>query len=315
MSDSSACDMTDDSTPREWRYYTRRLRRHPVLRVWRQSSKRVKSVVPSLWRQVTNRHRQLPSIVIAGAQKAGTTQLFAYLITHPRLFPGCSKEVDYFSRKSKQTVAWYRSRFPLARRVATVNGHVIEASPSYMAWPAAIPRMHAVLPNARLVVILRDPVARAFSGYQHAKTRHRDSRSFEVAVEQELRNSIWRPELGFALRPGAPPLRTHVARGYYALQLASILNYYPCEQVLVLDSAELFADTNAVCQRVFDFVGIDSHEVVPEKVYNRGYYSEKISPQMTDLLREHYRPHDELLAQLLGRRFSWMTTTSPAAAA
>jgi hypothetical protein len=315
MSDFSSHVEPDDDSPREWRYYTRRLRRHPIFRGARRVSQRVKSFVPSLWRRATQGYRQLPSVVIAGAQKAGTTQLFAYLIKHPRLLPGSSKEIDYFSRHAHRSVHWYRSRFPLRSRVAKVNGHVLEASPSYMATPAAIPRMHAVLPDARIIVVLRDPVSRAFSGYQHAKTRHRDRRPFEQAVEEELRQSVWRPEFGQALQPGAPTMRTHVARGYYALQLERILKFYLPHQVLILDSADLFADTSATCQRVFQFVGVEPFEVKPEKVYNRGYYSEKITPHMAALLREHYRPHDELLAELVGRRFSWMTGAARAAAA
>ena len=57
---------------------------------------------------------------------------------------------------------------------------------------------------------------------------------------------------------------------------------------------------------VFEFIGVEPFEVHPEKVYNRGYYSEKIAPEMAELLREHYRPYDDLLAELVGRRFSWM---------
>ncbi len=314
MSNFSSHVEPDADSPREWRYYTRRLRRHPIFRGARQASQRVRNFIPTLWRRATQQYRQLPSVVIAGAQKAGTTQLFAYLIKHPRLLPGSSKEIDYFSRHADRSVEWYRSRFPLRSRVAKVNGHVLEASPSYMSTPAAIPRMHAVLPNARIIVVLRDPVSRAFSGYQHAKTRYRDMRPFEQAVEEELRQSVWRPEFGLALQRGAPKMRTHVARGYYALQIETILKFYPLHQVLVLDSADLFADTSATCQRVFQFVGVEPCEVKPEKVYNRGYYSEKITPHMAALLREHYRPYDELLAELVGRRFSWMAGTARAAA-
>ena len=134
----------------------------------------VKAFVPSLWRRATQKYRQLPSAVIVGAQKAGTTQLFAYLIKHPRILPGSAKEIIYFSQLSHRPVEWYRSQFPLRRHVAKVNGHVLEASPSYMSTPAATPRMRRVLPDAKIIVVLRDPVSRAFSGYQHAKTRFRE---------------------------------------------------------------------------------------------------------------------------------------------
>jgi hypothetical protein len=315
MSEFSTGAPLNDQSPDGWRYFARRLRRHPTLRGWGRTAQRATSLVPSLWRRATHEYRQLPSVVIAGAQKAGTTQLFAYLIRHPRLLPGSAKEIDYFSRHAQRPVAWYRAQFPLRSSVAKVNGLLIEASPSYMCTPAAIPHMHAVLPNARIIVVLRDPVSRAFSGYQHAKTRGGDARPFHKAVDDELRQQLWRPEPGQALRPGVSNLRSYVARGYYALQLELVLKYYPRDRVLLLDSADLFADTSTTCQRVFDFVGVEPFEVRPEKVYNRGYYSEKIDPHVTQRLREHYRPYDEMLVKLVGQRFSWMPATTQSAAA
>ena len=80
--------------------------------------------------------------------------------------------------------------------------------------------------------------------------------------------------------------------------------------MLVLDSADLFADTNATCQRVFKFLGLEPHDVHPDKIYNRGYYREKIDPRVSQRLREHYLPYDELLEQVTGHRFSWMECAS-----
>ena len=315
MSDKSSHDEPNGDSPREWRYYTRRLRRLPIVRALRRTSQGVRRLPSHLWCRATQAQRQLPSVVIAGVQKGGTTQLFSYLIRHPRLLPGRYKEMDYFSRYADRPVEWYRSQFPLQSQVAKVNGYVVEASPSYICTTSAIPLMHSVLPEARIIVVLRDPVSRAFSGYQHSKTRRRELRSFAHVVEEELRQPAWRPELGQMVRPDVANMRRHVERGYYALQIELILNCYPRNQVLILDSADLFADTNAICQRVFEFIGVEPFEVQPEKVYNRGFYTEKIDPRVAERLREHYRPHDELLAELLGRRFSWMTRGMRAAAA
>ena len=88
--------------------------------------------------------------------------------------------MDYFLKHPERSVAWYRSRFPWRRRVWRRQGQVLEASPSYLPTPIALWKMHLVLPNARVIVLLRDPVSRAFSHYQHKKTRH---------VERELRGS------------------------------------------------------------------------------------------------------------------------------
>jgi hypothetical protein len=174
--------------------------------------------------------------------------------------------------------------------------------------------MQAVLSDAKIIAVLRDPVARAFSHYQHEKTRGREPRSFAEAVEVELREHTLPPEFGVALRPDARPQLGYVARGYYALQLELLLNLFPRERVLVIDSADLFQDTAGTCERVFEFLGLRPYEVQPGKVYNRGYYKERIDPQVADRLREHYRPYDGLLHQLMGRPFRWMTAARPLAA-
>ena len=314
MSSSSSSERPADGSCRDLRYYTRQLRRHPAVRAWRRWSQNVLGLAPSLWRLATHELRQLPSAVIIGAQKAGTTQLFSYLTRHPRLLPACQKEIEYFSRYHDRSLSWYRSRFPLRSQVAAVGGQVLDASPSYICFPAALHRLRAMLPEARIIAILRDPVARAFSGYQHNKTRHREPRSFQQAVEAELRESRLRPQLGLALKADDPPMRRYVARGYYVLQLELLWHLFPREQTLILDSADLFRDTNAACQRVFEFLALERYDVQPQKIYNRGYYEERIDPLVAQRLADHYGPYDELLAGLFGRRFSWMKSAARAAA-
>jgi hypothetical protein len=182
----------------------------------------------------------------------------------------------------------------------------LDASPSYLPTPAALRKMHLVLPDARVIAVLRDPVARAFSHYQHYKTRRLESRSIEQAVEDELRQKAFPPQFGVALRPDAAALLGYVARGYYALQLELLFALYPPTRVLIVDSADLFADTGRVCQDVFTFLGLEHFAVRPTKVYNRGYYQEKVDPLVADRLRQHYRAYDEMLTQLIGRPFGWM---------
>ena len=304
-----------DESHQSLRFFTRKLQRHPIFRAWKRPLSAAKSSLPSVWRLATQRFRVLPSAVIVGAQKAGTTQLYAYLIKHPRCFSAAEKEVDYFSKHPERTLEWYRSRFPLRYRVAARQGHALEASPSYMAMPRALRRMQAVLPEARIIVVLRDPVSRTFSHYQHRKTRRLENRSFADVIDDELRQTDFPPQRGVALGPHAKPMMKCLGRSYYALHIELLFELYPRDRVLILDSADLFADTNATCQRVFEFLGVESHDVQPEKVYNRGYYEERIDPPVAERLRQHYRPYDELLAELVGRRFSWMTDAARASAA
>lgn len=301
-------DVGEEDSLRAW---WRQVKRHPAFRIAKKPGDLVKNFFPNAWRMGTQGLRHLPTTVIVGAQKAGTTQLYAYLVTHPRCYEAAEKEVDYFSKHPGRSVRWYRSRFPLSFRVTRKLGQVMEASPSYLPTPSALRKMRQVLPKARVIVILRDPVSRAFSHYQHRKTRHLESRSFDECVAAEIAANEYPPRLGVALQTEAKPMLGYIARGYYALQIELLLKLYARNRILFLDSATLFRDTSATCARVFDFMGLDEFEVQPTKIYNRGYYQETIDPRVAAELREHYRPYDALLSQLLGQEFSW-TADGPA---
>src|SRR6476619_37478 len=179
--------LADVGEERSFRVLLRRVKRHPAFRVSKWPFAVVKYPLMIVLRLATNGARHLPTTLIVGAQKAGTTQLYAYMVKHPRCYGAAEKEVDYFSKRPDRSVAWYRSRFPLRRRVVRRTGHVIEASPSYLPTPSALRQMKKVLPGARVIVLLRDPVSRAFSHYQHKKTRHVETRSFAEVVEDEIR--------------------------------------------------------------------------------------------------------------------------------
>jgi Sulfotransferase domain len=289
-----------------WRQVEASWRRNSALRPIRKAFRATKRFLPNQWRLATHRYRQLPAAVIVGAQKAGTTQLHLCLTRHPRCFSGATKELHYFTKRSDYPLSWYRSQFPFARTVARVGGVCLESTPSYLPSPTALRMMSQVLPDARIIALLRDPVSRAFSHYQHYKTRHLETRKFRDIVDEAINRPASAPTRGAALRDDAKPMLDYVSRGYYAQQLELLLAIYPRQQVLIIDSADLFDDTNGVCQKVFEFLGVGPHPVPPRKIHNRGYYREKIDPTVADLLRDHYRPHDQLLVELLDRRFCWM---------
>lgn len=292
-----------------WRDLEAKWRRHPALRPIRRAFRATKRLLPNYWRLATSRYRALPAALIIGAQKAGTTQLHLSLTKHPRCFSGATKEMHYFSKRRDLPISWYRSQFPLRRTVTRVGGICLESTPSYLPSPQALRMIRAVLPDAKLIVLLRDPVDRAFSHFQHYWSRRLETRSFQQIVQESIARQEFAPIHGAALRPDAAPLLDYVHRGYYALQIEVLFEQFPRDQVLIIDSADLFDDTNAVCQEVFDFLDLERHDVSTTKIHNRGRYRETIDPETARLLREHYGPYDELLVELLGRRFRWMSAS------
>jgi hypothetical protein len=252
--------------------------------------------------------RVLPHFVILGAQKAGTTTLYTQLSTHPAVMPALRKEVHYFDA-SPRPIEWYRAFFPRRRAVeaheravgAAVTG---EATPFYLFHPGAPPRLRAAVPHARLVVVLRDPVERAVSGYHHAVRMGDETRPIDVALDPEnvevLPDAVeWYDD------PACPArLRGHLARGRYAEQLERWFATLPREQVLVLETRELAR--GVALGKTLDFLGLSPVPFDPESDRNVGTYDPP-DPHVEQRLREYFAPHNERLFTLLDHRFDWPT--------
>jgi hypothetical protein len=250
--------------------------------------------------------RVLPHFVILGAQKSGTTTLYAQLATHAAVMPALRKEVHYFDA-SRRPIEWYRAFFPRRRAVearervvgAAVTG---EATPFYLFHPGAPARLRAAVPHARLVVVLRDPVERAVSGYHHAVRMGDERRSIDVALDpanvEELPEALeWYDD------PACPArLRGHLARGRYAEQLERWFAALPREQVLVLETHELAR--GVALGRTLDFLGLSRTTVDLESDRNVGAYDPP-THEVEERLRDYFAPHNERLFSLLGYRLDW----------
>jgi Sulfotransferase domain len=180
----------------------------------------------------------LPNLVVIGAQKCGTTSLHYYLGRHPEISMSGAKELDFFVSWGSWTkgLDWYAAQFDAA---APVRG---ESSPSYTDYPrndGVAERMHSVLPEAKLVYLVRDPIDRIVSHYLHDYSVGR--------LEQPLEEVL-----------GGPQGERYTTRSRYFLQLEQYLSHYPLERILVVAQEELLADRAATIRRVFEFLGVDA---------------------------------------------------------
>ena len=143
----------------------------------------------------TSDQRPLPDFLVIGTKRGGTTSLWRYLIQHPlvpRLFPAWNtKTSHYFEDNFHRGEAWYRSHFPTARqRAALERRHGAppkagEAAPFYMFHPLGSSRVATVMPGARIVVLLRDPVERAYSHWKERRTEGVEPLGFAEALAAE----------------------------------------------------------------------------------------------------------------------------------
>jgi sulfotransferase family protein len=264
--------------------------------------------------RVTAAMRTLPDFIIIGAQKGGTTSLYAYLSQHPDIARALRKEIHFFNEHYKNGLHWYRSFFPTS---AAVDRHLRatgrrlqtgEATPDYLFHPLVPERMHGVLPRAKLIVVLRDPVSRAYSHYQHLRNRGYEPRSFSEAVEGEhnlLLRGHHQTVDDLRNRPRSHLLFGYVPRGFYASGIREWLGFFEMSQFLFLKSEDLFARPLEVLERTERFLGLRPFEWKTSTVFNQGRYDTKIEPAMQRHLQELYVAHNRELAQLLGSDFDW----------
>jgi len=188
---------------------------------------------------------RLPTFLVVGAPKAGTTALAQYLSAHPDVFVAPEKEVHFFDVGFDRGVDWYRGRFA----GATTEHAVGEASPTYMYRDVTLERIRSVVPDPKLIAVIRDPVERAYSHYwwEHTLT---ESRTFEEAARAEMAGEV-------GGRRGR-----YLDAGRYLGRLQRMHEIFSPRSLLVVVSEELRADPAGVFREVCRFIGVEEYEPV-----------------------------------------------------
>jgi hypothetical protein len=255
--------------------------------------------------RMTARWRGLPDFLVIGAQKAGTMALYAYLRWHPQITGPFWKEVSFFDRHWWRGESWYRGQLPLRSEGKLVG----EASPSYVFHPLGPERVHSLVPDVRLILLVREPAERAYSHYQHEVALGREPLSFEDALEAEserLRGEVER--LRGDSRAFSRPWwdHTYVERGLYADQLENWLEFFPREQFLVLTTDELGTSPDETYASVLEFIGAPPHRLASyPRVFDRDY--PPMRPETRAALEARFAEPNRRLERLLGRSLGWPT--------
>jgi Sulfotransferase domain len=249
----------------------------------------------------------LPDFLIIGAQKCGTTFLYNLLCQHPYVEPAATKEVHFFDTNFTKGVEWYRSRFSPPTQKEGRKVLTGESSPYYIYHPHAARRAAQVVPGTRLIALLRNPVDRAYSDYNHKAREGRESLSFEEAIaaeEERLRGEKEKmlADEGYA----SPNYRkfSYLSRGVYVDQLKEWRGYFDEEQLLVLKSEDFFENTQAGFERSLAFLGLPHWETRVSGERNEGEY-EQMNPATRQRLEDYFEPHNKRLYEFLGVDLGW----------
>lgn len=258
--------------------------------------------------------RMQPEFLIVGAQRCGTTSMYKTLSQHPAVLPAVlRKGIHYFDTDYRRGPLWYRAHFPLEasarrrQRATGVRPITGESSPYYLFHPLAATRIARDLPDARLVVLLRDPVERAYSAHTHESARGFETESFERALELE-------PErlAGEAERLAGDPTyaslhhqhHAYLTRGQYSEQLERLALAVGRERIFVVDSQQFFESPAELYTDLLGFLGLPPWDGTTFDQHNARPRS-PMDDALRSRLQSHFEPYDEQLAHWLGHPPSW----------
>lgn len=269
-------------------------------------------------RLMTAGWRALPDFLILGCQRGGTSSLYKYLGRHPRISPALRKETEYLTINFTRGEEWYRAHFPLRSRITATEmaGRkrlVFEATPDYLLDPRAPQRARDLVPDAKLIVMLREPVARALSHYHHNVRLGLENETFEDALRLEdtrIAEDLERLARGSDDRLNSFRRFTYATRGLYDQQLRRWLDVFPRDQFLFLESERFFADPAHSLAEILDFVGAEKW--APPEFRNYSYDSrgaldyEPLPEEARDLLEGRFSSSNESLRAMLPDRLGWL---------
>lgn len=246
---------------------------------------------------LTQRWRSLPSVLIVGAQRAGTSSLFKYLSGHPDLARGARKEVGFFSHSYDRSEAWYRAHFPLAATLG--RRRAFEATPDYLLHPAAPRRAARLLGQVDALVFLRDPAERAFSHYLHLKRIGIETLSFKDALSAEpdrLGPFLESPDSASPADLKRFLAFSYVERGRYGEQLNRWARDFPSAKLHVYFFRDLRTDPATLLKEIESDIGI--RRWLPDEFANHSYIDTTVKRSTRTRLASSAREriHQELEA-------------------
>lgn len=267
--------------------------------------------------RLTASSRLLPSFLICGGQRCGTTSMYRALAAHPAVLKAVlHKGVHYFDVGYGHGPRWYQGHFPTrrsaARRSQTLGGvpvQTFESSPYYMYHPQAATRIAADLPGVRLVVLVRDPVERAYSHHAHEVARGFETeRDFGRALKLEPERLAGQAE-ALARDPEyysfAHQHHAYRARGEYVRYLRQLSTVVGRDLIHVVDSEDFFARPEQVYDGVLDFLGLPRLGYPRFERHNARPRGAPMSLLLRAELERHYADFDAPLAAWLGRPLAW----------
>lgn len=253
--------------------------------------------------------------MIIGFPKCGTTSLYEYLIKHPSIFPASGKEIDYFDRLYQRGEKWYRTSFPsiftkfFHQKILRHTFLTGEATPRYVEHPHALNRIKKFFPNTKFIVLLRNPIDRAFSHYHRNTKNEYEYRSFEDALhceKERIKGRYEKMQKDTNYYSWDYDLYAYLTHGIYFDKLERWMKIFPRKQFLIIQSEEFLKNPSKIFNQTLQFLKLQSWELKEYHIHKKqDYKDDKTDPTLRNKLQEFFKPHNEKLYDLIGQKFDW----------
>ena len=253
--------------------------------------------------------RSLPDFIIIGTARSGTTSLYYDICQHPCVLPAAYDELGYFDSNFHLGLNWYRSLFPTLfskwlvkqKKQFAITG---EDTPFYIWDPIVAKRILKNLPKIKLIVLLRNPVDRAYSNYHLGVRSGTENLSFEDAIKLEIKRLEEINEESKSSIEKYAIRRSYLAKGFYADQLKIWFEIFNSNQLLIISTEDLKSNPQKVINKIYNFLEIpDNHKLIPEK-QKKAVYPE-MKKETREFLIDFYKKNNTELFNLIGQKFDW----------
>lgn len=237
---------------------------------------------------LTSPLRALPDFIVIGAKRCGTTSLYYYFGQHPSINSSAHDKLGFFDDNFELGINWYKSHFPIQKR----NFLTYDVTATYIQSANVAKRIKKLLPNVKLIAILRNPIDRAFSEYNETVRENSEKLSFEDAITFEMNEQK------------NPNSKNYLTKGKYANQLTYWYEIFPKKQLLIISAEDLQNNTQNTLQSIFQFLNLPNYSIKDIQKRNVGKYL-PMKTETRKKLIDYFKPYNEDLYKLIDKHFDW----------
>ena len=253
---------------------------------------------------VTASSRVLPNFIIIGTVRSGTTSLYYNICEHPSVLPAAYDEIGFFDSNFHLGLNWYRSMFPTKKEMEKIKEKTNfaitgEDTPFYFWKKETVSRIINAVPNSKLIVIVRNPVDRAYSNYNLGIRKKVEESTFEKAIDEEICFIE-----NHSFRECIDRKRSYLSKGFYAKQFSIWQEKFSQKKLHVVSTEEMEKQPQITMSKIFEFLEIPKYNIKnPQKQKSANY--KKMHVDTRKKLLEFYKPHNEEFFNKINQSFDW----------